>query len=258
MSPRPAAWARATAIAPLLATACTIPTSTSSYGPAPARQPLAFAGSVPADGTPGVPLGAAITLLFSGFPDPSSVSSFGPIAIRSGPNSFDFTASVDLVSSAILLRPRTPLSPNTQYAVIVSHVLRGLDGSYLPADRWVRFTTGTSPDGGTPPPAPRSLSIDVEPVFQASCALGNCHDAAGRMSGLDLSSAEAAAASLIGQGSAESPLQRVAPGSAASSYLLRKLLATPDIVGDPMPPGGPLSVDELHVLGDWITRGAAP
>ncbi len=73
---------------------------------------------------------------------------------------------------------------------------------------------------------------------------------------MDLSDGVAAAA-LINATSTERPaLARVNPGHPETSYLLRKLLGTPDIAGSPMPLGGTLDEATLRLYSDWILEGA--
>jgi hypothetical protein len=53
-------------------------------------------------------------------------------------------------------------------------------------------------------------------------------------------------------------LQRVAPSNPNDSYLIRKLEAGPNIVGNRMPPvGSPLDQTTIDSIRLWITNGAA-
>ena len=56
--------------------------------------------------------------------------------------------------------------------------------------------------------------------------------------------------------SPRSPLPHVKPFDPAGSYLLRKLLGTPDIAGARMPPDAPWPESDLRKLSDWIATGA--
>ena len=94
----------------LLLASCTIvntpPTDDPTYG----QGPLSL---VPEDCDPrpdarGVALWPSIVLAFDGYPDPASVASFGPLSLRSGTNSFDYEAHVDLVARAVILRTGLP------------------------------------------------------------------------------------------------------------------------------------------------------
>jgi hypothetical protein len=53
-------------------------------------------------------------------------------------------------------------------------------------------------------------------------------------------------------------LVRVAPQDSARSYLLRKLLGAPPVVGHLGVPGDTLTDDELRALQSWIDTGAQP
>jgi hypothetical protein len=54
-----------------------------------------------------------------------------------------------------------------------------------------------------------------------------------------------------------SALERVAPGHADDSYLIRKLEGTAGIVGDRMPRfGTPLDQPTIDVIRQWIDAGA--
>ncbi len=120
----------AVGLALALLPSCTIPES-SPFSPEQVGPSglLRLVGSVPADGATDVPRGSAVVLTFDGFPDPATLTPFGALAVRSGVNSFDFTAEVDLVSRSVLVQPRTPLAAGTGYAFGITTALRGLDGS---------------------------------------------------------------------------------------------------------------------------------
>jgi hypothetical protein len=237
-----------------LGAGCTYVNDPTPVGSQP--QPLRLLASTPPAGATGVPLGSAVTLTWSGFPDPSSLGRFGVVTLRSGVNSFDFTLSVDLVGRALVLQPRSPLTAGAGYDVEVSSALRGLDGAAAMPAR-VSFTAGQAPGGGPPSTPRRTLAADVQPLLDAGCALASCHDAQGAASGLALDAAHALAA-LVGVQAAEAPGQtRVVAGNPASSYLLRKLLATPDIHGLPMPSGGVWPDASIRIVSDWSVGGAA-
>ena len=236
-----------------LAASCTYPNDLTPAGAEPA--PLRLLSSTPPAGGTAVPLGSAVTLVFDGFPDPSSLGRFGAVTLHSGVNSFDFTLAVDLVGRALVLQPRTPLTPGAGYDVEVGSALHGLDGAVATASH-VGFTAGQTP-GGAPPAAPRrTLAADVQPLLDAGCALSSCHDASSAAGGLALDPAHARAA-LIGVEAAEAPGEtRVIAGHPASSYLLRKLLGTPDIQGLQMPSGGQWPLESLRIVSDWISSGS--
>jgi mono/diheme cytochrome c family protein len=98
--------------------------------------------------------------------------------------------------------------------------------------------TPTSESGGAP-----SFRADVLPLLQEKC--GACH---GTLGGWDASSY----ASVLQTGD-HAPV--VVPGDPPTSLLAQKLLGT-QTVGGPMPPGSPLSQDDIQLLLDWIAAGA--
>lgn len=240
---------------------CTLPNPLPTDEPGSADGPLALLGSEPAADQPGVSLIPDIRLVFDGMPDPDVVASFGPLTLRSGVNSYDYHPRVDLVGKAILLRPRTPLFPDTEYTVFIGPSVRSLDGRTVGRQLFTRFTTAAfdiPAENSRYEPPRRSLSSDVQPLLSAGCAVGLCHDAATRSGALDLSSAAASLANLVDVEAVGVRMARVAPYDAAHSYLLRKLLGAPHIAGVPMPIGGRWSDDDLRMVSDWIASGAAP
>jgi hypothetical protein len=95
-------------------------------------------------------------------------------------------------------------------------------------------------------------------VFTPRCA--GCHSGVGAtLPGvLNLTSETASRAALVGVASLEvGTLQRVAPGNANDSYLVRKLEGGPSIVGNRMPlVGPPLAQATIDSIRLWITNGA--
>ena len=97
----------------------------------------------------------------------------------------------------------------------------------------------------------------MQPLFDGGCVAG-CHDARSFAGGFSLASG-ASAEHLLGVRSIEEPgLARVKPSDPASSYLLRKLLGTPDIAHQRMPIGEPWPADRIRTVSDWILTGAQP
>jgi len=97
-------------------------------------------------------------------------------------------------------------------------------------------------------------------ILTPSCA--GCHDADSRAGDLDLSSADASYAGLVGVPAenavaAEGRWLRVKPGDPDSSFLFRKI-GTPGVgEGAPMPVGEyELSEECLDVISAWILDGA--
>jgi uncharacterized protein (TIGR03118 family) len=96
-------------------------------------------------------------------------------------------------------------------------------------------------------------------IFTPRCS--GCHTGGGGAlpASMDLTSASATHAALVGVTSQEVPaLQRVSAGAPDNSYLIRKLEGT-QTVGGRMPLGGPfLSQTEIDQVRAWIQAGAAP
>ncbi|XXY54068.1 hypothetical protein WME91_23345 [Sorangium sp. So ce269] len=98
---------------------------------------------------------------------------------------------------------------------------------------------------------------DVRPILAGSCA--GCHGGPAGAAGLDLRAAMAVGA-LVSQDarSCSSEHALVVPFMPSSSYLMNKLndadLCDPD--ESAMPPGAPLSADDIKTINDWICAGA--
>jgi hypothetical protein len=101
-----------------------------------------------------------------------------------------------------------------------------------------------------------SFSTVVNEIFQRrGCSAGNCHGS--DAGGLTLTASAATNyAELVNVPSTDVPtLDRVTPGSAADSYLVRKLEGTGS--GARMPLGGrALGTADLQAIKDWINAGA--
>jgi len=127
--------------------------------------------------------------------------------------------------------------------------------------------------GGAPPmrpcttttPPSVSFSMDIQPIFNRSCALPSCHIPPVPAQGQDLSPG-VAYGQLVNVSSTEQPrLKRVKPGDPNASYLVRKIQGGPNISGVLMPNGCPgvpaagaqcLTPDEIMAIVQWITECA--
>jgi hypothetical protein len=112
-------------------------------------------------------------------------------------------------------------------------------------------TTPPNPTG----PMPFAFAEIQSQIFTPTCA--GCHNSGNPIAGLDLS--DPAFARIVNVASTEVPLlMRVAPGSAADSYIIRKLEGTPGIIGGRMPPSGQfLDKATIDRIRTWIDAGAA-
>lgn len=107
-------------------------------------------------------------------------------------------------------------------------------------------TTHTPPTSG-PEATPGEVTYarSVQPIFDAYCVA--CHGASG-MGGLDLSNYDSATST-----GDHKPL--VVPGSADESILYKVLQGQVDDIPQ-MPPGPPLSAEDIATIGLWIDSGA--
>lgn len=185
-----------------------------------------------------------------------------------------------------VLSARAPgrLRAGATFRLRMTPTARGWDGGELRTDGtgWVEEAEGelrytvefrTDPDDDPDAPLPVdpeiSLATLFEPgeVFDPERGLCSCHtdldDVASRR--LDLRSASRAYDDLVlsdrifGTGS---PM--VSPERPANSYLIQKLVHTDDgealwrVQGGPMPPEGPLDIQDRARVAQWIAAGAAP
>lgn len=108
-------------------------------------------------------------------------------------------------------------------------------------------------------PQPVTLAQLQQTIFTPLCA--GCHTGGGASlpASMNLSSAAASHAALVGVASVEQPaLNRVAPNDPNNSYLVHKIEGAPGIGGARMPLGGaPLSADLIANVRAWIQAGAA-
>ena len=142
----------------------------------------------------------------------------------------------------------------------------------LAADQlYVDVHTPAAPDGALrgqlsldgeppapPPPATVTLTQLQSTIFSPICS--GCHTGGGTSlpSSMNLSSAAATFAAIVGVASTQQPsLQRVTPGNPDNSYLVRKIEGTPGITGSRMPLGGaPLDPTLIANVRAWIAAGA--
>lgn len=105
------------------------------------------------------------------------------------------------------------------------------------------------PDSGA------TFSGDVQPIFDARCAIPACHGSSDPQAGLDLTR-DVSYDSLIEGMSTQNPdIPLVTPVNPQNSYLMTKLLGD-GFSGQRMPVGQPLSDAEIDVVRRWINFGA--
>lgn len=111
---------------------------------------------------------------------------------------------------------------------------------------------GTDPMVGGGGGTTVSFAADLQPIIGARCL--NCHGAGG-FGGLDLTTA-VAWDNLVGiETTSYAPQQRVVSGNPEQSVLYLKLTGDAS-VGNRMPQGGTLNIDELELFRIWIAQGA--
>jgi hypothetical protein len=109
--------------------------------------------------------------------------------------------------------------------------------------------------GGQAPQAPDWAQLHSQ-IIGPRCANAGCHDAAGaKLSGkLDLTEACAARRALL-EDSGDCGGVRVVPGD-TSSMLIDKVASEKPRCKTRMPPGAPLSAQDIKQLRDWVQAGA--
>ena len=142
-----------------------------------------------------------------------------------------------------------------------------LDANALDGEFSGNFPSGDGAGGGdfaatftitTPTQGNATLDDIQAAVFTPLCA--GCHNGnGGTLPGImDLSSANASFASLVGVPSIQVPaLERVAANDPDNSYLIQKLEDDPPAAGSRMPQGGPpLDQSVIDDIRGWIAGGA--
>ena len=91
--------------------------------------------------------------------------------------------------------------------------------------------------------------------FAVSCAFSGCHSGGDPAAGLSLEGDFAAR--IVGVASEQrSDLKLVDPGNPNKSYLLIKVRGDDEIISQRMPPGNPLSAEQVEIIRAWIASGA--
>ena len=96
---------------------------------------------------------------------------------------------------------------------------------------------------------------EVSEVFAVSCAFSGCHSGEQPAAGLSLEGDFAAR--IVGVASEQrSDFKLVDPGKPDKSYLLLKVRGDDEIISQQMPPGSPLSAEQVEIIRAWIAVGA--
>lgn len=240
---------------------------------------------VPAPNAVDVPGDVTLSLTFSDFPNPDTIDA-STMVLFTGFYYHTGTYWVDLVDRRALYQPSGPLAPDLGYTLVVKPQIRSLRGCKLdsppaaPGDSrpdWYTFRFKIAAPGSADPvrppdPPPPAQYGEVVELFAQHCAGSACHlDTSEGKTSQDASSclpadiaggrlslcARDARTDMVGVASRQiARLVRVAARDSSRSYLLRKLIGAPPVVGHLGVPGDLLSQDELRRLQSWIDTGA--
>ncbi len=225
---------------------------------------------------------AAITIGFSTDIDASTVHGETLLLERSGGDGlFGDGNDVALVPVSVALsagNPRLAIADFTgadavedSYRLSVRgsgpNVIQSVEGLVLDGEFSGSLPSGDGAEGGdfvatfTVGGVQPTLESIQSTVFSPTCAAAGCHTgpAGGELpTGMDLSSADASFANLVGVSSVQDPTRlRVAPGDADASYLVEKIEGTA-ATGGRMPLGGAaLDAATIDAIRAWIDAGAA-
>ena len=249
--------------------------------------PFEITGSSPAAEEVDVPVDAVGTFRFNDFPNPDSVGP-GNMSLWTGVYYHTGTFLVSIVDRTVSFRPTSPLAPDRQYTLALQPSVRSLRGCQLqppqpnPDGRpqtsfFVPFRTAAIGSGAMlpTPVSPSATFTDLTALFARRCSGSGCHLQPGA-NGLPDSPAENecseipashlslcardARRQLLGISALQVPrLARVVPYDSARSYLLRKLVGAPPVLGHEAvavasQPG--ISTEELRIIESWIHSGA--
>jgi hypothetical protein len=275
-------------IACLAAVGCTSRTSNPLFAgssPAPLHAQLVTQPAAGSDGR--IVRSAILRVVLDDYPDPDDAQ-FGPVELRSGAGTFDLEVRADLVGHALVVTPRSLLSPEGNYELVVQAGIRSLSGRTLARTFVATIAVSGDPGPARPTPPAPTWTSDIRGAL-ATCApfchspIGASGDARTPTRMLDLTGDPLdpvfglVRVPAVGELDSPEPLLRVAPGDSAHSVLLRKLIGGnpaadshdppyPNMGVDgrrmPIPldesqPAGPfLSNDTLQLVEDWIDAGA--
>ena len=111
------------------------------------------------------------------------------------------------------------------------------------------------PDGEGEGRLTEASLAQVREVFAVSCAFSGCHSGGEPAAGLSLEGYFAGR--IVGVASEQrSGFLLVDPGNPDESYLLMKVRGDDEIISQQMPPGNPLSAEQVEIIRAWIASGA--
>jgi hypothetical protein len=140
---------------------------------------------------------------------------------------------------------------------LTAAVLTGITLAWGCAD----FESTVDPSGGLPDVevANPSFANDIQPIFTRRCAIGGCHTVNSARAEMVLAAGHAYD-SLVNKPSFLNPaLDRVEPGDAANSWLVRMIGPDEDarLHYSRMPLGGqPLTNNQIATIVNWVENGA--
>jgi len=251
--------------------------------PAMPTEPIRVSSLSPLPGSSFTTLPGSITAIFDRDLDAGSVTNASFTLERSGgdgtfsdgnetalalsptvPLANPATASADLSTLASVADTYRVRLLGTGGAPILDLGANALDGEFSGA-----FPSGDGTAGGDFEAT--FTVVDVQPnlqsiqdnVFTPTCSNNGCHTGPtsnALPAGMDLTSAAASHASLVGVASLqEVTLERVTAGDPDASYLIRKLEGNGAAGTQRMPFGGPyLDQDTIDAIRQWVTDGANP
>jgi cytochrome c5 len=245
--------------------------------------PIRVTSTAPLPSSSATVLPASIVAIFDRPPDSSTVNATTFIVERSGGDGTFADGNEVAIAAASIAVPTTNASAavfdttgapavDDTYRVRLSGGSSGgvldLAGNALDGEFGGAFPSGDAAQGGdfsatfTVAAAAPTLQEIQASVFTPICS--GCHTGptSGALpSGMNLSSAAASYASLVGVASVEVPAtQRVQAGNPDASFLIQKLeQASPPGGGARMPFGqAPLGAPTIGMIREWIAAGAKP
>jgi hypothetical protein len=140
---------------------------------------------------------------------------------------------------------------------LTAAVLAGITLAWGCAD----FESTVDPTGGLPDVevANPSFANDIQPIFTRRCAIGGCHSVNSARAEMVLTAGHAYDSIVNKPSYLNSALDRVEPGDAASSWLVRMIEPDDDarLHYSRMPLGGqPLTNNQIATIVNWVENGA--